>query len=914
MATAAPTALLERDDELGALQAALRETQAGRGRLVVVEGAPGIGKTRLLREARERAERAGLRVLSARAGELERDFPFAVVRQLFGAAADAIPALGSAPVEEASVDPSFATLDALYWLTSNLAEEAPLLLVVDDAQWADRPSLRFLAYLLPRLEDLPVLLLVATRPGDADVARLVADPVATVVRPGTLGADGVAELVRTTITAADDAFCAACREASGGNPFLLHELLLQLAADGATGAARDAPAVRDVVPATISRAVLVRLAGLAEPARALAAAAAVLGDGADLREAAALAGLERDAAAHAVDDLAAAGVLESGRPLRFAHPLIRTAVHHDLPAARRSAAHARAAVLLRDAGAEPERVALHLAATEPGDDPAVVATLRAAAHRALARAAPESAVAYARRALRERADGGARADLVRVLVTGALRAPDPTAFDDLGVDVVGAALDDPASAVDLAPELALWLYGGGRPRDGSRLLAGAARAASAAGEHERALALDAQRVASDQVRLPESRAQMAVHASHLRPGTPGERLYLAIEAYTSALTGESAAATAGLALRALDGGRIFLEQPDSPAPFGALWALVFADALDEADRALAVALDDARGRGSLFGTALGTGFRGRLAHVRGDVAGAEVDVRTGVALVDRFGDVRTLPTLLAWLLDALVERDEPGAAQRELAARGLGGAEFPPGPWLSDVLFQRGRVRLALGRTEEGLADVLEAGRRDTAGGRTNPAAMPWASTAAVALGTGAEAARLAADELERARRWGAAGTIGVALRGQGLVAGDEDLLRGAAAAAVGLERTRALADLGAFLRRANRRAEAREPLRAALEAARRGGALAVASAAGDELAATGEKVRPPEATGPGALTPSERRVAELAAAGRANREIAQALFLTVKTVETHLSSAYRKLGIPSRRELPAALGNATKP
>lgn len=122
------------------------------------------------------------------------------------------------------------------------------------------------------------------------------------------------------------------------------------------------------------------------------------------------------------------------------------------------------------------------------------------------------------------------------------------------------------------------------------------------------------------------------------------------------------------------------------------------------------------------------------------------------------------------------------------------------------------------------------------------------------------------------------------------------------------LEYARALADHGAALRRANQRSEARERLRAALELARRGGALAIAKRAHEELEASGEKLRPLLAGGVESLTPSERRVAQLAAEGLTNREVAQSLFLTVKTVETHLSHAYSKLGIGSRSELPAAL------
>ena len=165
------------------------------------------------------------------------------------------------------------------------------------------------------------------------------------------------------------------------------------------------------------------------------------------------------------------------------------------------------------------------------------------------------------------------------------------------------------------------------------------------------------------------------------------------------------------------------------------------------------------------------------------------------------------------------------------------------------------------------------------------------------------------------AEAWGTAAPAAALLRARGLIAGGDEglallgeaveMLEGSEA---GLERLHALVDYGAALRRAARRADARKPLREALAAARRGGALALARRASDELAATGERVRPPAAGGLESLTPSERRVAAMAAEGQSNREIAQALFLTVKTVETHLSNAYRKLDIRSRHELGEAL------
>jgi DNA-binding CsgD family transcriptional regulator len=192
------------------------------------------------------------------------------------------------------------------------------------------------------------------------------------------------------------------------------------------------------------------------------------------------------------------------------------------------------------------------------------------------------------------------------------------------------------------------------------------------------------------------------------------------------------------------------------------------------------------------------------------------------------------------------------------------------------------------------------------------PGARP-AALALHALGRDREARDRAAEAVAVARRYAAPIETGTALRTLGLLTGDVVMLREAvellAATAARLEHAGALVELGAALRRGNRRVEAREPLREGLDlAARRGGGALVQQAMA-ELAAAGARPRSPRRTGLEALSPSERRVAQLAATGMTNRDIAQVLFVTTKTVEVHLSGAYRKLGVASRAELPAVLG-----
>ena len=941
MALGTQPALLERETELAALDEALRAARSGGGRLVVLEGAAGIGKTRLLRELRDGAGRAGVRVLAARGSELERDFPFGVVRQLFepvvlatphrereplltDAARPAAAIIGAAEDDpagdDALVDPSFSTLNALYWLTSNLAESGPMLLAVDDAHWADSPSLRFLRFLVPRLEELPVLLAVAARPSDplTDarlLAELTADPAALVVKPRELSRASVTELVRAAIAAdAEAAFCAACHEATGGNPFLLRELLGALADEGARGASGEAAHVREVAPEAIRRAALVRLARLDEPARRLAHAVAVLGDDAHPPLAAAFAGLERAEAAEAGDALVRAGILEAVRPLRFLHPLLRTAVYADVPPGQRALDHDRAATLLDEAGAEPEDVAAHLLAADPRGSAESVRTLSDAARRALDRAAPEAAVRYLRRALDEPPPDELRPALLRNLATAAFRASDATAFGDL--DPVAELTADPATLVDTAAALATWLVGAGRRDDMNALLARAAATAADTGRLDDAMRLEAQRVTWMQLPPAQARAQIEPYAARIEPGSAGERLWLVLQAWWTSLTpGASAAAAADLAEQALAGGVIFRELSGLPQPPQGILVLIRGERVAAAEEALRHFEAEAREHGTGPMLAGAAHLRGELALLRGDVDRGVAETTAAVDASRQANSLLAIPLWLATNIEALVEHGELDAADAVLAESVP--AALPAGYWFTPVRVARGRLRLEQARPREALDDLEAAAEELAELGMAN-SYVPLVALIALARAALGHPDR-ARSEAERAvavtQAWGAKGPLTATLRALGLVAGGEEGLAWLAQAVevsagspAQLEHARALADYGAALRRANRRADAREPLHEALALARRGGALPIARRAHEELEATGERVKPLAAGGIESLTPSERRIAGLAAEGRTNREIAQSLFLTVKTVEGHLSNAYRKLGVKSRRELGRVL------
>ncbi|WP_261570972.1 ATP-binding protein [Frankia gtarii] len=940
--------LIERDGELKRVEEVLASAVAGRGAALLVEGAAGIGKTVLLAAARDLAASRGVRVLSATGAELEREHAFGIVRQLLepvlrradrqqraelfeGTAALAEPVLME------RTDRTGGTLGGilygLYWTCANLADRAPLLLAVDDVHWADDASLRFISYLARRMVDLPVLLLLAARPISNVGSDLVDSTLAGLrletLRLDALSTDAVGELVREQLSAdADDEFCRACAHASGGNPFLLTEALNALRADGVHPVAAETGRLDTLRADNVSRALLVRLARLGPDAARMARAVTVLGPDAMLWHAASLADLEETRAASAIDALIYEGILVSGQPLTIAHPLIRTAIYSDTDSSRRALAHKWAARLLQAGNAPAERLGMHLLNCEPTNDQWVVAGLRAAAAEALARGAPEPATVLLERALAEPPAVEALSGLLLEagLALGMANRPDRAAT------VMREALDlatDPSAQAEIALSLGALMTMLGRgdeavailervrssgfrdePDLSRRLLAGIALADLLAG----------QPVESWLDRLDRL-------TSRGTAGETEERVAQATVAFAAAAVADrSAADVAQLAEDAAAGplpagrqharNRFIIVSLAGPA-------LAIADHLDPALALFAAGIEAAQRDGDAAEFAYLSILRSHTALYAGRLLDAEADARIALDIhTDHNGQT---PLAVAVLIDALVDKGATEDAQALLTSRQLDGPV--PLNMLAAHFFHvaRGRLRLRQHRPQDALTDLRLCGDSLTTSGYTNPGFAHWRAEAALAhhaLGEHDDARRLADEELARSRQFGAARALGIALRVAGLVTDDHHLrlerLRESVAvletSQARLERARSQIEYGAALRRAHARSEAEEQLRLGLDLATRCSAQPLAAQARQELRALGVRTRRAAVNGPASLTGSERRVALLAIEGLTNREIAQALFVSKRAVEQHLTNTYRKLRIDSRHALAEALGAEAGP
>lgn len=935
----APAASLhERDEEVAALDALIAGVAQGRAGVGLIEGEAGIGKTRLLIEARRRAADAGLRVLRARGGELESDFAFGAVRQLFeaevagaeaslltGAARAAQVVFDMDPGEDQPGDdqpgPSFAVLHGLYWLTVNLSEGAPLVLAVDDLHWCDRASLRSLVYLVRRLEGLPVLVLAGLRPAQPGVdatllAQIAGDPLTVAVRPRPLSPHAAAALVEERIAPdADPAFSAACHAATDGNPLLLEELLKALAIEGVRPDASNLGTIADLGPAAVSRAVLLRLRRLDPDAIAIAKAVAVLGDGAAPGTAADLAGLTTGAAADAAAALVRAEILDPDGTT-FVHPLVGAAVYRDMPPLGRAGHHETAARLLAEAGAPTERIAAHLELAPTRGDPVTVDTLRRAARAVLAKGAAESATGLLTRALAEPPPPDQRTAVLLELGRAEALTSGSAAAEHLAEAYDG--LDDSQARAETAPALARALLFTGHP-DEAAAVALAAAAEVSPERHDDRLALEAfahltVQFGADGARIP---GRLEEHRSPPESDGAGAKMLAAIAAQEWMYACGPSDGCVQLSRAALAGGELIASDNGLLATC-AITNLVLADR-PEAMEAWEQARSDAHARGSLFATASLDLWFGLTLLWRGELVDAEASLAAALDGFKLWGHGRDQAQIYCDAFLAAVRRergDLVGARMALEQSHDTSGVDDGARYWLNshiELLLAEGRAEEALVATD-GYAARFEALV-------PNPMDAPWRSHRAEALhrlGRAAEAAPLVDEELTRARRWGAPGTVARSLRAKARITPGQEvaLLREAVEVVEGsparLEAARSLAALGSALRRAREPRAGRAPLRRAVELAQACGAEPIEIHARAELSAAGGRPRVATLTGVGSLTASELRVATCAAEGAGNREVAQALFVTPKTVETHLSSVYRKLGIRSRHELAAVL--ATSP
>jgi DNA-binding CsgD family transcriptional regulator len=931
--------LMERERELEALGRVLEVARSGDGAAAIVEGPPGIGKSRLLAAAATVA--SDLRVLWARASELEHDFPFGVVRQLFepvlfaavgeererllaGAGGLAERVLAGAANGEGAAD-AFAVLHGLYWFAANLSSSRPVLLLVDDAQWADAASLRWLCFLLRRLDGLSLALLLAVRTGEpstdeALLDELLGEPALRAIRPAGLGEAGIARLIEQMLgSAADPEFVLACGRATAGNPFLLRELVSELREHGVPPTAVSAPRVAHLSSRGVGRAVRGRLRRLPPAGWELARAVAVLGDGCELAVAARLAGLDEPTAEAAADALAGVSIVEPSRPLGFVHPLVRASVYGDLGAGQRAAWHARAAQVLGDAGAAADRVAVHLLMARPSGDVSAVTALQRAAESAQKRGAPDVAVSYLRRALEEPPPRGLEPVLAYELGVAALSAGDPeTAIEQLGK--ASRAHGETHVRLQAATALASALHIAQR-REESVVVLTATIDDLPEREREQGLRLQAARWISATGNVEAWRRLRAAGdrfvVASTPPRTTGERLQLAVLAHDAVLAGTASEARE-LCLRALENGELL----DDPGPESlGFWALpivlLLAHAYEDATRVCTEVIDWARRRGSLPAFSIAVQLRAYASWQRGLLAEAEADATSAL-------ENPAAPGLPSWghfaLVNVLLQRGATSEAETVVQ-------NAPPSPGSLRGLWYlqtRARLRVACKRPREALEDLRACDRLEREWRIHTPSYSNWRTDAAIVLqsvGRGDEARELAAEELERCRAFGAESPVGVALRTLGVLTHGERgivLLNEAvailASSAARLEYAGALVELGSALRRGGRRADAREPLRAGLEAARDCGAALLAARAHDELVAAGARPRRDPIESRSTLTASELRVARMAAEGMTNREIAQALFLTEKTIEVHLTRTYRKLEIKSRSQLPRALPSVAAP
>ncbi|MFE1790606.1 ATP-binding protein [Streptomyces sp. NPDC059525] len=798
--------LFERETELVVVDEALdRLTGTGpdaAGGLLALSGPAGLGKTTLLAEVRRRALARSCTLLAARGGEQEQGQPFHVARQLIQPQLAGRPeaelraALGSwysivgpalglcAPEQGAPPDPQ-GLRDGLDWVLTHLTvQRAPVVLVLDDAHWADPESLGWLAAFAPRAEHLPLLLVTAYRPDE-----LPAHAEAFRTLPGRAGRRplslaplteaAVATLVRETVgTHAEDAFCHEAWAVTTGNPFEAVELTAKVRAHGITPVESSAPLLHDLAAAQRGSGLVTRLQSLGPSTVRFAWACAVLGTAIPRQIAARVAGVGAEEAADATWRLRDARILsappadaeDEATGLEFVHPLIATAIYRAIPDALRVALHGKAAVAVVDAGLGSSAAARHLLETHPENDPWVVRTLREAAAENLRAGAPEAARRQLARALQEPPDFGERAAVLYELGCASLLTEPATTVNHLRA-ALAEPFDDPALRQGIVIRLAQVLAHSDHLRAASELLA-----AEIARAHDPRVRL---RLQSEQFMWdafdaaePDSPARsrrLAKLADRLAGRDLTERYVIGLRAWDACLRGEPREVSLHHA------GRV-LEQPFSWAhedrgfevPVLAAMVHMYADLPGRAEELFEAGTAEFERMG-WHGAHLSFAYslRAYLRHRRGRLTEAEELARAGLRLAERVG--RRTPVhwyAITILITTLLGRGRTEEAW-QLAREHEYGEPFPAAVVFPDSQTVYAELLLAAGDRKAAAVELEAVDRRLSPRGIQNPAWCPWRLllARAVAPEDPARARTLADEALQRARAYGAPSAIGQALR-----------------------------------------------------------------------------------------------------------------------------------------------------
>lgn len=928
--------LIERRAELSAIEEVLAGAEGGAGRTLLFSGPAGVGKSSLVVHAQELARARGFTVLRSCPTPVSATLAHGVVRDWVGPLAQRNgrggkpfdgPAEGLArALSESGLDHhtwSLNTLDyALSWLFENLCETGPLLLVVDDVQWADSGSLQVLDLLSARLPRSPVVLLLGRRTGESTLGPDLLERItsrALTLTPQPLSVIGVDQL-RQQLPAAPQMNRLPSQEVhrlTGGLPFLVRELL------------RSGPAASGQAPSPVVESVRDRLGRLGEPTLELARTVALLGDEASFDALGALCGLTVAELADPLEVLTDADIVTLGLWRAWpSHPLVREAILASMTPSERSLQHRRAAAYLAELDRPRQVIASHLVHTLPDEDHAVVELLRAAAEESLESGAPHVAAAQLLRAVGETTPDDTDPQLLRQAAAAHMRA----GLADQAFELWDRALQRMRPVEDSA--FCLADIGDAQMRLGERTAGRSTylQASSLLQKHGHDASsqvarlvfarMGMARAVSSDTRPAIDKATAEAVAQPPETDSHADRLLFALASNSLALEGRDAAAARKLALRAAAGGRLLAEEScDGNGFYMAMAAFFWTDSFQEGLAALDRAVAESKARGSSLGFATASYSRGFLHYRRGNLRQAVADLHAALEMRERGWHEYVEPALagLAFAHVALGQLEQARALEPDLRAVATGG----------DVMTAFAHTALGVIQASRGdhvgaLRDY-DAAATVTGPRAGNPAFVEWRELAVwslLELGRRAEARNLAQEAVDRARAWGSPRSVGFALYVLGQVAAAPESVRLYREAISLLEGcgavdqlARAQIALGSRLMRApSTRREGADLLEQALDYAHETDVPSLVQRATRVLLQHGMKVAEHVDSPLQLLTPGERRVVELAAAGQTNRQIAQELFVTVKAVEWHLSNAYRKLSISSRAQLPAALAGQPDP